>query len=162
MSDAARLAEATRLLHREAKLLDADRFEDWLELFAPDGIYWIPSRPGQTDPRGVASILYEDREILSLRIRRLVEARAHALAPMPRTTHLVANIELAEPPAGDDSTIRVECALVVVMHRGEEKRIYSGRCLYELRRRDGALRIASKRVDLIDCDAVQSPMPILL
>ena len=149
------LAEATRFLHHEARLLDAHRFEDWLELFTPDGIYWIPSRPGQTDPRGVASIVYEDRGILALRVQRLCEARAHALSPMPRTTHIVANIDA-------DPQMRVESALLVVEHRGGEKRLYSGRCLYALERVDGHLRIAQKRVDLIDCDGVLGPIAIIL
>lgn len=159
--DAVFLAEATRLLYREARLLDAGRFEDWLDLFAPDGIYWIPSRPGQTDPRGVASILYEDRDILSLRVRRLREARAHALSPMPRTTHLVGNVDLIED-APKDGALHVESALVVVEQRGDKQRTYSGRCTYELRQTDGAWRIAKKRIDLIDCDAVQSPIGVLL
>lgn len=161
VDEAAPLAEATRLLHREARLLDAGRFEDWLDLFTPDGIYWIPSRPAQTDARGVASIIYEDRDILSLRVRRLREARAHALSPMPRTTHLVGNIDLLEGAPGGGA-LQVESALVVVEDRSGEKRIYSGRCTYELRRSDGVWRIAKKRVDLIDCDAIHNPIGILL
>ena len=159
--DPAMLAGAARLLHHEARLLDAQRFEEWLELFTPSGIYWIPSRPGQSDPKGVASIIYEDREILALRVQRLCEARAHALSPMPRTTHVVANIDLLDSPAGE-ATLRVESALVVVEHRGAEKRLYSGRCTHALAQQDGRLRIAHKRVDLIDCDAVLGPMAILL
>ena len=161
LPDPALLADATRLLHHEARLLDAQRFEEWLELFTPDGIYWIPSRPGQTDPRGVASIVYEDRDILALRVQRLCEARAHALSPMPRTTHVVANIDPLESGA-NDAALRVESAVIVVEHRNAEKHIYSGRCTYELRRRADTWRIASKRVDLVDCDAVLSPMAILL
>ena len=160
--DGVALTEATRLLHREARLLDAGRFEEWLDLFTPDGIYWIPSRPQQTDPRGVASIIYEDRDILGLRVQRLCEARAHALSPMPRTTHLVGNVDLREDARSDGSTVYIESALVVVEQRAGDKKVYSGRCTYELRRGDAGLRIARKRVDLIDCDAVQAPMQILL
>jgi benzoate/toluate 1,2-dioxygenase subunit beta len=149
------LAEASDLLHREARLLDEGRFEDWLDLFTPDGIYWVPSRRDQTDPRGVASIIYEDRAILALRVERLAAARAHALTPMPRTTHLVGNIELL---AAND----VACALVVVEHRNDRQRLYSGRCRYRLRRGDGALRIALKRVDLADCEGILAPISILL
>ena len=160
LPDPAWLAEATRLLHHEARLLDAQRFEAWLDLFLPNGIYWIPSRPGQTDPRGVVSIVYEDRDILALRVQRLCEARAHALSPMPRTTHLVANIDLLDASTAD--TLHIESALIVAEHRNGEKNLYSGRCTYELRRHAGTLRIAHKRIDLVDCDAVLGPIAISL
>ena len=81
-------------LLNEAKLLDAGEFEAWLELYAPAGIYWMPSQAGQTDAKNVASIIYEDHAILAIRVRRLLEARALVLTPMPRTTHLISNIEV--------------------------------------------------------------------
>jgi 3-phenylpropionate/cinnamic acid dioxygenase small subunit len=159
LAGAGALVEATAFLYREARLLDDGRFEEWLDLFTPDGTYWIPSRHGQTDPRGVASIIYEDRSILALRVQRLAEARAHAMSPMPRTTHLIGNVELVEAKA-DAATI--DCTLIVVEHRNERQRIYSGRCRYALRAMDGDLRIASKRIDLVDCDAILAPIVILL
>ena len=73
-------------LFEEARLLDAGRFAEWLKLYEPQGIYWMPSQPGQTDPLNVASIVYEDHAILSIRVQRLLEARALVLTPMPRTT----------------------------------------------------------------------------
>jgi benzoate/toluate 1,2-dioxygenase subunit beta len=155
------LAEAIGLLHREARLLDEARFEDWLDLFTQDGVYWVPSRRGQTDPRGIASIIYEDRGILALRVRRLTEARAHALSPMPRTTHLIGNIELIEAAADAGSAV-IASALIVAEHQGGRQRIFSGRCRHTLARHDGALMIAEKRVDLVDCDAVLAPISILL
>ncbi len=148
-----------RFLFREARMLDAGQFEEWLELFAPDGTYWVPSRPGQTDRKGVASIVYEDRNILAMRVRRLVQGRAHVLAPAPRTTHLVSNIEIT---AADPAAFVAESALLVAEYRDGDRRIFAGRCRHALRLIDGALRIAEKRVDLIDCDAVLGAMTIPL
>src|ERR1700722_6902805 len=85
-----------RLVFEEARLLDNGQFDAWLKLYEPEGIYWIPSQPGQTDPINVASIVYEDHAILSIRVQRLLEARALVLTPMPRTTHVIGNIELLE------------------------------------------------------------------
>ena len=98
------LREIELFVLREARLLDAGQFEEWLELYAPQGIYWMPSQAGQTDPLGVASIIYEDHAILAIRVQRLLEARALVLTPMPRTTHLVSNIEVLEGEA-DDFTV---------------------------------------------------------
>ncbi len=144
-------------LLREAKLLDTGAFEAWLALYAPQGIYWMPSKPGQTDPKGVASIIYEDYAILAIRVRRLLEARALVLTPMPRTTHLISNIEVT-PAAGGE--FAAAAAFMCVEHQGDQQRLYSGRHTHRLVRQDGSFRIALKRVELIDCDGKHSPMTI--
>jgi benzoate/toluate 1,2-dioxygenase beta subunit len=155
--DAATERAVERFLFREAKLLDAGKFADWLDLFAPDGIYWIPSRPGQTDRKGVASIIYEDRTILAMRVHRLAQGRALVLAPVPRTTHLVSNVEVVST-----DPIVAESALLVAEYRDGERRIFAGRCRHVLAEIDGALKIAEKRVDLIDCDGILGAMSIPL
>ena len=103
-------------LLEEARLLDAGQFEDWLKLYEPQGIYWMPSQPGQTDPLNVASIMYEDYAILSIRVQRLLEARALVLTPMPFTTHLVGNVE-AEQTA--DGEFKVGAAFICVAVRSK-------------------------------------------
>ena len=52
--------EIEEFLYHEARLLDDRQFEDWMALFAKDGVYWIPAMPEQEDPLGEASIAYED------------------------------------------------------------------------------------------------------
>jgi benzoate/toluate 1,2-dioxygenase subunit beta len=144
---------------REASLLDAGAFEAWLDLYAPHGIYWMPSRPEQTDPKGVASIIYEDHAILAIRVQRLLEERALVLTPMPRTTHLVSNIEVL---ASEAEGFTVGTAFICVEHHGERQRMFSGRQTYHLARDNGAFRIRLKRVALVNCDAVQQPFSIPL
>ena len=43
MTPAACDALAARVLYEEARALDEQRFEDWLALYAPDAVYWIPA-----------------------------------------------------------------------------------------------------------------------
>ena len=145
-------------LFEEARLLDAGDFEAWLELYRPQGIYWMPSQPGQTDPLNVASIIYEDYAILAIRVRRLLEARALVLTPMPRTTHLISNIEVTA--GADGAFAAAEAAFICVEHQGDQQRLYSGRHTHQLVRHDGSFRIALKRVELIDSDGKHSPMTI--
>ncbi|MGO9699094.1 MAG: aromatic-ring-hydroxylating dioxygenase subunit beta [Xanthobacteraceae bacterium] len=149
--------EIELFLLREAKFLDAGEFEAWLALYAPQGIYWMPSQPGQTDTKGVASIIYEDYAILAIRVRRLLEARALVLTPMPRTTHLVSNIEVTKGAVDEFSA---EAAFICIEHQGDQQRLYSGRHSHRLVRHNGSFRIALKRVELIDCDGKHSPMTI--
>lgn len=146
-------------LHVEAKLLDSGDFEGWLTLYEPQGIYWMPSQPGQSDPLNVASIVYEDHGILSIRVQRLLEERALVLTPMPRTTHLVSNIEAQREDSGDYT---VQAAFVCIEHQADKQRIYSGRHTYHLAPVDDSFRIRLKRVDLVNCDGTHVPMAIPL
>jgi benzoate/toluate 1,2-dioxygenase subunit beta len=146
-------------LFEEARLLDAGQFEDWLKLYEPQGIYWMPSQPGQTDPLNVASIVYEDHAILSIRVQRLLEARALVLTPMPRTTHMVSNIEVLENSEGE---FTVGAAFVCIEHQAERQRIYSGRHTYHLAQTDESFHIKMKRVELLNSDGIHSPMAVPL
>lgn len=143
----------------EARLLDTGQFEQWLKLYEPQGIYWMPSQPGQTDPLNVASIVYEDHAILAIRVQRLLEARALVLTPMPRTTHLVSNIEAEQIGDGE---FNVGAAFVCVEHQADKQRIYSGRHSYQLMRHDNSFRIKLKRVALMNSDGVHAPMAVPL
>ena len=146
-------------LFKEARLLDAGDFEAWLDLYRPQGIYWMPSQPGQTDPLNVASIIYEDHAILSIRVQRLLEARALVLTPMPKTTHIVGNIEVHDR---DSDNFTVEAAFTCVEYRAENQKLYSGRHTYQLVPDEDSFRIKMKRVDLLGTGGTLTPMSILL
>src|SRR5436190_8845286 len=72
---------------REARLLDQQRLEDWLDLFAEDGHYWMPVEWGQTDPRLTTSLMYEDKLLLKIRIDRLKGKSTYSQSPKSRCHH---------------------------------------------------------------------------
>jgi 3-phenylpropionate/cinnamic acid dioxygenase small subunit len=149
--------EAERFLRHEARLLDAGRFRDWLALFAEHGVYWIPSVPGQTDANAVPSIVYEDVALLNLRLTRLEHPQVYAARPLPRTAHLIGNVELGETrgaPHDAPHEWEVGSSLFVAEYREPSKRIFTGHCTHVLRRQADGLKIVLKRYDLIDCDGV--------
>jgi benzoate/toluate 1,2-dioxygenase beta subunit len=133
------------VLH-EARLLDERRFGEWLALFAEDGVYWVPTLPGQRSPEEALSLVYETRALLALRVERLQRADVHVQTPPSRTVHHVSAIELAE-------SLEVRSALIVAECRAGETRWFAGRVLHRLRRDAQGLRIVLKRVDLIDSEA---------
>jgi benzoate/toluate 1,2-dioxygenase beta subunit len=144
---------------KEARLLDEGAFEAWLDLYAPQGIYWMPSKPGQTDPLNVASIIYEDHAILAIRVQRLLEARALVLTPMPRTVHIVSNIEVLSG-AAESQDFEVGAAFLCTEIQGDRERIYTGRQVHHISRKDDSFRIRRKRVALMNCDGVHAPITI--
>ena len=146
-------------LFEEARLLDVGHFEAWLRLYEPQGIYWMPSQPGQTDPLNVASIIYEDHAILSIRVQRLLEERALVLTPMPHTTHVLSNIEAERT---GDETFTAHAAFIGIEYQAGKQKIYSGRQTFQLVRMEHSFRIGMKRVDLLNCDGTHAPMTIPL
>jgi benzoate/toluate 1,2-dioxygenase beta subunit len=146
-----------RFLHHEAKLLDDAAFAEWLALFAVDGVYWVPIVRGQTDARGVPSIMFEDTAILAMRVQRLLEARALVLTPMPRTTHMVSNIEVT---GTDDALVTAEAAFLVVEQQDGRPRLFAGRASYRLRPAGPLFSIVLKRAELMDCDGIHAPITV--
>jgi benzoate/toluate 1,2-dioxygenase beta subunit len=156
-------AEAEALLVAEARLLDAGHFEEWLALFAEDGFYWIPAAPGQSDPLNHLSMFYEDKSVLSMRVRRLGHPRAYSAQPAPRTAHLVGGVT-ALPASEPGIDCEARSSVMVVEYRPGtspgERRIWAGQQLHRLRRTPQGWRIVLKRVDLIDCDAAHGILAV--
>lgn len=141
--------EATQFLFHEARLLDEQRFEEWLALFAPDGFYWIPTSADQTDPLHQISIVYEDASVLRLRVARLRHPRAYAATPFPRTAHLVSNV-MVSVDGGQAGDIHVRSTFMAAEYRDGDRAVRAGLAAHRLRRTSAGLRIVLKRVDLID------------
>jgi 3-phenylpropionate/cinnamic acid dioxygenase small subunit len=145
-----RPAEVEELLYREAELLDRGRLADWLALFTDDATYWIPLEAAQTDPFTTASILFDDRRLLEIRVRQFTHPRAHARVPPPRTVHQIGNVRVLED---DGRELRVGSTLVMVEYRQERQRVWGALVEHRLRRTPDGLRIVAKRVDLANADS---------
>ena len=74
-----------QFLYHEARLLDTQRYEEWLELFTDDATYWVPLEKDQKDPYETSSIIHDDRTLLELRVKQARHPRAHARQPLART-----------------------------------------------------------------------------
>ena len=139
------------LIH-EARLLDARRFDDWMELFTEDGIYWVPARPGQESPDDESSLFYDDRRLMKTRIARLTHPGMHSQNPPSRCCHLVSNV-LVEPAVGGEAEILVTSNAIMVEYRRDDQRIFAGKNTHKLAPSGATFQIASKKVELINCDA---------
>ncbi len=155
------LTEAEQLLYREAFTLDRHRFDDWLALFTDDATYWVPLEEGQIDPIETSSIVYDNRELMGLRVKQYREARAHARLPLARTTHQISNVMLDEAQTGSPD-VNVASTLVLVEYRQERQRVYGALVTHRVRRTPAGLRIAAKRIDLVNSEAELEGIAFLL
>ncbi len=143
-------AQCEEFLIHEARLLDEGRFDEWLALFTPEARYWVPSEPGQTSPLDTVSLMYDDRRLLETRVRRLAGPRIHSQEPRSRTSRIVTNVTLEE---ADSIGALVRSKFVMLEYRREQQRPFAGTYWHRLVLTDGGIRIAQKRVDLVNCDA---------
>ncbi len=143
-----------QFLYHEARLLDEQRYEEWLALFTEDATYWVPLEQRQQDPRETSSLVYDDRTLLELRVRQFRHPRAHARAPLPRTVHQVGNIVVQD--------LMVRSTLTVVEFRNEKQRVWAGLVEHQLKRNADSFRIARKRIDLVNSEGELEGLSILL
>ncbi len=136
------------VLH-EARLLDEKRFDEWYDLFADDGFYWVPAVHGQKDPHLENSLAYEDKFLLKLRVERLKTPNAFSQQPASRCHHL-----LQVPEVENLRELKVRTAFLYTETRGDESQRYAATARHTLVWKKNALRIKLKRVDILNCDAM--------
>ena len=137
---------------REARLIDQQRFDEWLDLFSEDGIYWMPLEWGQTDQRLTASLMHEDKMLLRVRVERLKGQRTFSQKPKSRCHHLLQTPQIES--RDDDASVYVTWTpMHYVETRLDEQTLYAAWATHTLGLVDGALRIRLKRVDIVNCDA---------
>ena len=140
--------ECRMLVHREARLLDQGRFEDWLALYSAQCIYWVPGTPGG-DPRREVAVAFDDRRRLEDGVFRLRTGHACSQAPASRTVRMVSNVEVFP---SSETSVMVRSNFLTTDFRGGETRFWSGWCAHRLRQRHGRYEIEVRQVNLIDCD----------
>jgi len=145
------------VLH-EARLVDEQRFDEWLELFAEDGRYWVPLA-GAAQQEGAAynSLADEDRLLLSLRVQRLKNPKAHSQHPRSRCQHVLQGPQVV---ATDDAagTCELRTPFLYIESRGAQQLLLAGSATHRLVRAGDAWRIRMKRVDLLDAG---EPLPAI-
>jgi len=136
-----------QLLYRQADHLDGKRWQDYIDLFAPDGIYWVPAHPEQLTGDGEPSIFYEDRDLMTVRMKRIHHPRAWSQKTQWVTSHTVSNVivDRYDPASGD---IVCRSRFTLMEFRRDAVRHFAGAYTHVLVRAGGAYRIRLQRVDI--------------
>jgi 3-phenylpropionate/cinnamic acid dioxygenase small subunit len=151
--------EVEHFLFREARLADEHEYDAWEALWTDDAVYWVPFGSDDADPERQMSIIYDNRNRISTRIKQLKSGKRHAQTPVSRLRRLVTNVEVLD--VGDDE-IRVGANFVVYESRDRGVTIWAGRYEYRLRRTDNGLRMAAKTALLVDNDRPLSTLAFLI
>jgi 3-phenylpropionate/cinnamic acid dioxygenase small subunit len=143
--------EVEQFLYLQAELLDGKHWQAWTDLFAADGVYWMPVAPEQTEWDGTPSIFVEDKLLMEIRKGRVSHPNAWSQAPQWETSHLVSHVTIESAEAG---TIVARSRFHMMELRRDVIRHFGGSYRHTLvRDAGGALRIKLQRVDLFNSQA---------
>lgn len=142
--------EVHHLLVAEAELLDDRRFDEWLELFTEDVEYVAPVRVLKKNPGPDvvdANLLFDENlTSLTLRVKRLATDVAWAEDPPSLTRRMVSNVRVRPGAAEDELEVKSNLLLFRSRSGAGQHDIICGQREDRLRRVDGALRIARRRI----------------
>jgi p-cumate 2,3-dioxygenase beta subunit len=142
--------EIEEFLYAEAELLDQWRLLEWLELFALDCRYIVPSTDKPDgDPLRDLVLVHDDRFMLEQRATSLLTRGAHAEYPHSRTRRIISNVRAAEA----DGVVRVSANFLLHRNRRGLVDTYAGHYEHRLLREQGVL-LYSVRKAILDLDAL--------
>jgi len=153
------LREVEAFIYREGYLQDRHQYDAWEALWTDDGVYWIPANEDDGDPEKEMSIIYDNRSRIALRIRQFHTGRRIAQEPKSNLARVISNIEIVSL-AGEDIHVRANAMIFESAARRDT--IWGTRYEYTLRRIDGALRMARKKVILVNNSKALPNMAFLI
>ncbi|MEO0389784.1 MAG: aromatic-ring-hydroxylating dioxygenase subunit beta [Pseudomonadota bacterium] len=153
-------SDVVDFIYAEARMLDEGRFAEWLALWLEDGHYWMPLDYKQTDPLNETSLLYEDHFMLRLRVERLEGARTFSQKPKSRCHHVLSRPDVDVFDL-DEGRFQTRTAMHYVETRLDEQMLLACTATHDLALVDGALRIANKKVELVNSDAAFRSIQLL-
>lgn len=149
LSDA-ELREVTDFVYREARLADESRYADWEALWTDDGVYWVPRAEGH-DPNTHVSHIYDNRTRIATRVRQLLTGYRYSQEPASPMRRLISNVEIGRTDDGYEVGSNF-MLIETVVQSTHATRVWAGRTTHRLRRTDEGLKMAYKKVVLVNGD----------
>jgi len=152
MLDIQRHLQLQQQLYYEARLLDNERFHDWLEILTPDILYRMPLgvRKFRLDrspelPSGEGYIFNEDINRLQLRIKRLLSGYVWTEDPRNHVRRLVSNVEIYQSGTPGEAEIFSNISIQRNRIDGQQRLLNAGRC-DRWRETPGGWRLAKRDI----------------
>jgi 3-phenylpropionate/cinnamic acid dioxygenase small subunit len=142
--------QVEQFLFHQAELLDTKNWHAYIDLFADEGVYWMPARLEQTEWLDSASIFAEDRQLMSVRMGRITHPNAWSQAPLWETNHVLGSVVVEELT---ETRIRVRSRFQVLELRRDQLRSLAGAYRHTLLRQGEDFKIELQRVDLMNAQA---------
>jgi benzoate/toluate 1,2-dioxygenase beta subunit len=140
-----------QFLYRQAEVLDGKRWQDYIDLFTEDGVYWMPANPADKHWDGIPSIFAEDKNLMTVRMKRVLHPDAWSQRPLWGTNHVVGNVIIEKESANGDVKARSRFHMMEL--RRDNVRHFAGSYVHDLKRTRDGYRIRQQRVDMTNAQA---------
>ena len=155
-------AEITDFLHREARLADEFRLDEWEALLTNDFHYWVPAGRIQGEPSEQLAYLNDNRTRVATRVRQLKTGKRLSQLPISPMRRVISNIEIDAEGDGEFSVIANFVIYEIAVQSSGELRVWPGQAQYKLRRVDGTLRMCAKWIELVTAGIGQRNLTFLI
>jgi 3-phenylpropionate/cinnamic acid dioxygenase small subunit len=143
--------EVEQFLYRQAELLDGKQWKAWVDLFADDGVYWMPPDASYKTWDGQPAIFAEDKNLMNVRMGRVLHPDAWSQRPLWGTNHVVSNVVVRKVSAKGD--VEVTSRFHMLELRRDDVRHFAGQYTHHLKKAKGGYRIKLQRVDMTNAQA---------
>jgi 3-phenylpropionate/cinnamic acid dioxygenase small subunit len=143
--------DVEQFLYKQSELLDTKRWQDWIDLFAPDGIYWMPPAPQYKTWDGQPAIFAEDKNLMTVRMNRVLHPDAWSQRPLWETNHVVSNVVVTKENKSGDVEVRSRFHMMEL--RRDDVRHFAGSYLHTLKKTKSGYAIKLQRVDMTNAQA---------
>ena len=143
--------DVEQFLYRQAGLLDTKQWQAWIDLFTPDGIYWMPPDVSYKTWDGQPAIFAEDKNLMNVRMGRVLHPDAWSQRPLWGTNHVVSNVTIDKVAKNGDLTVRSRFHMMEL--RRDNLRHFGGTYRHTLVKKGDGFRIKLQRVDMFNGQA---------
>jgi len=143
--------EVEQFLYRQAEFLDAKQWQKWIDLFTPEGIYWMPPDASYKTWEGQPAIFAEDRNLMTVRMLRVLHPDAWSQRPLWETNHVVSNVVVRKTHKNGD--VEVTSRFHMMELRRDDVRHFAGSYRHKLKKKNKGYAIELQRVDMTNAQA---------
>ena len=143
--------DVEQFLYRQAELLDTKQWQPWIDLFTPDGVYWMPPEPSSQTWEGQPAIFAEDKNLMTVRTKRVLHPDAWSQRPLWETNHVVSNVVIRKVSKTGD--VEVTSRFHMMELRRDDVRHFAGSYRHQLKKTKDGYRIKLQRVDMTNAQA---------
>ena len=140
-----------QFLYRQSEFLDAKRWQDYIDLFADDGVYWMPPERSYKTWDGQPAIFAEDKNLMNVRMGRVLHPDAWSQKPLWETNHVVSNVSIRKVAKNGD--VEVTSRFHMMELRRDDVRHFAGSYFHRLKKVKNTYAIKLQRVDMANAQA---------
>jgi 3-phenylpropionate/cinnamic acid dioxygenase small subunit len=138
-------------VYHESRLIDEKRFDEWYDLYAGDGRYWMPLMRGQPEGAAHTSLFDEDKLLLKIRIERLRNPKSYSQAHPTWCQHVLQAPHVETRDAGAQTAV-LRTPFMYLEYQQDQQEVYAGIAWHHLRYGGEKIVIALKKIELLNCE----------